>query len=173
MRYNIVDNFKNELLTWMHENDIIEVKDVMIGSYFCAHIEEHTVILGGLNQNSLERVGKWADHFFVKNGCKYSDIPAVVIAILHEVGHIQTYTQFSFDERMDFYEKKKPSHTEEEAYEYWYVPDEYAANKWAIEYINTHIKAVLGLYDICTKYWSRITREADRHSLALSFGGFL
>ena len=44
---------------------------------------------------------------------------------------------------------------------YWEMPDEFAANIWAINYMNNHIEVVESLCQIYVDYWNEFIEERN------------
>ena len=144
--------FKDELMAWIEDNHIKSIKGVDFYEYFCYDYRTHYVLM--CIDSLGEEVRLWIKEFLEDQGCRNADYPEPVLSFLHEIGHGETWDSFSAMELMLYSLMKDTSDTKEEAFEYWSVPDEYAANKWAANFINDHPQAVNDLWDIFYKYWN-------------------
>lgn len=81
--------------------------------------------------------------FFEQMGCAVkADI--FIYSLLHEVGHAFTIEELS---DMDWnYSQDRKASGELSMEEYLRLPDELAATRWAVEYLNTHIDLVERFY---------------------------
>ena len=83
-----------------------------------------------------------------------SDFDAVTLSILHELGHAQTFPLFTLKEWNGFNDIKLQlaivgdPETDEFYTDYWEIPDELAANNWAVMYANCFDKKVQKLENI-------------------------
>ena len=88
--------------------------------------------------------------------CQY-DMDVFYSAFLHEVGHSQTYFDFT-EEEIDEYEEthrliqEEPSSFSEDLnVVYSHLPIEYEATRWAVNYINTYPERIKELVDLVGK----------------------
>ena len=87
---------------------------------------------------------------------EYTPINHILISILHEIGHIKTYTPELEEERdllygiYDFMHENKIMSTEELNNKYFNIPDEKIATMWGINfYKNNKIKCDKLIKDLC------------------------
>lgn len=151
-------DFQNKLKDWLNENGFSEVKEIQLGPEFAYDINKQSIIIG-LTDDHL--VGEWFEEFLSSYGCKYSDIPYTILAFLHELGHNQTVNQFTSDELIycalvkTTHKIKDLNNLKEYLFEYWCVPDEFAANKWLINFVNTHVVAIANLWtNVFEPFWN-------------------
>ena len=94
--------------------------------------------------------------FFESLGCDIKT-DVFVYSIFHEIGHSQTLEKIS-DEDYNYSHDRKadPNITDEE---YFRLPDEIIASKWAVDYINNNIDEVRdfwnGLKPLIMKFYQR------------------
>ena len=90
-------------------------------------------------KTSAEKFAK----FFEDCGCNVkADI--FLYSILHEIGHSQTMEQIS---EMDWNYSQDMKQTELTDEEYFNLPDEIAATKWAVDYLNNNTEDVKAFWD--------------------------
>ena len=110
---------------------------------FAYDIEQNTIIIG-LEEYPL--ANKYFQQFLYEYGLKYLDIDDDILSFLHELGHMVTLKSFSQTELKLFRFMKESDENDKDSqkkyYHYWSVPDEFAANIWAINFINAHIDAI-------------------------------
>ena len=86
-------------------------------------------------------------------GCEYEFDNFFFPVFLHELGHSATYYAMSEDDVEISEEATAALAAINREYEvsdyetYYYIPTEYAATKWAVEFINNHFDAVQELMD--------------------------
>ena len=86
------------------------------------------------------------------------------MAFLHEVGHVMTLPNFTEEEhQQDIYNKNsRVSNCDIETnYWYWELPTEFAANMWAINWVNSHIDEFCELNDIFNNWLELIYADED------------
>ena len=100
-------------------------------------IEQNTIIIG-LEEYPL--ANKYFQQFLYEYGLKYLDIDDDILSFLHELGHMVTLKSFSQTELKLFRFMKESDENDKDSqkkyYHYWSVPDEFAANIWAINFIH-------------------------------------
>ena len=145
-----MSEFKSVLTKWMHKNGIDCV--IEISDYF-AYNRENNIIFIATERN--EEVELLSEQFFYEYGADYVGYGFFVLGLLHEIGH--HFTMSCFDEidlliyqlNKDLFLDGESIH--ERAFNYWEIPDEFAANIWAINFINHHTAAVDELANIFNK----------------------
>ena len=152
--------FKNAIMEWLTENGLTNVKSVKFTDDFRYDLDTHIVKFG---MWSLYEIGDWFEEYLCEHGCKYVDIPKPILAFLHEVGHSETIDNFSNEEIAWCHILKKTTTDKdtykETAYRYWSIPDEAFANEWVVNFINTHIEAIMDLYTIYEYYYEETRKE--------------
>ena len=76
--------------------------------------------------------------FFYSLGCKV-EADVFILSILHEIGHSQTLRYLS-DEEYNYSQDRKAEKLSN--YEYFNLPDEIEATKWAVNYLNENADKV-------------------------------
>lgn len=86
--------------------------------------------------------------------CDFDNI--FVLSLLHEVGHAMTDEDWTARQQDDFANRKNGLSPDNEIdlYTYYYIPDEYNATKWAIEYIQEHPQEI-------EKFWNRVQTQIE------------
>ena len=153
--------FKTDLEGWLTKHGFEKLGFVWDEDYAYG-IDSHTIRIG---VQAFPEISQWFEEFLVKNGCHYSDILDPVKCFLHELGHHETIYQFT-DTELEWFNFFKTydddSLDEREFLEYyWRVKDEWAANKWAIDFINNNIDAVCELINIYCNDWNEIVYNYD------------
>lgn len=70
-----------------------------------------------------------------------------VWSLLHEVGHHMNDEEFDEEEMYRIYKKKARIFKNRHTRQYFYLPDEVGATKWAVEYANTHREEILAFWN--------------------------
>ena len=100
---------------------------------------------------------------------EYCGICDPALAFLHELGHACTYNYFNDTEKLlyDLTKSFDPGESDMDFLmgHYWMIPDEFAANMWAIDFINNYIEAVKELCYIWTVDWTAMCEEIDVYTL--------
>lgn len=129
---------------WLVENGFVgcqnEENDV-----FCFDSASDTLYWSFESPN--EYTVKSYEQFLYEYGCDYY-CGWWVSAFLHELGHFMTVWNFSEIESLLLQLTKVGMGPEE----YWLTPDEWAANVWAINFVNEHPDALDGLIDIFNQF---------------------
>ena len=154
-------SFKSEVVQWLCDNGFSSL-DVELDSDFCYSTGEDTdfnyvgecVIKVGTDR--FDEIDKWFEQFLYEYGLEWMDLGRV-LPFIHELGHHNTIYNFSNFERLAMYYSKfrifsDEEVTIEEMFKYWETPDEFAANVWAVNFINENISEVERLVNIFLKY---------------------
>lgn len=163
-----VKAFQEALQNWLHKNEMPEVQ-IDFCTDFAFDDETHTIYVG---VQQYENVDEFYEEFLDINGCEWGNIPGPVLAFLHELGHANTLKHFNIEQLAFFQFAKKMIDQNDEKkamFDYWEVPDEWAANDWAIHFINEHIDAVQELIAAYADAWNKLVEAVDVFSIAKSF----
>ena len=154
-------SFKSEVVQWLCDNGFSSL-GVEMNSDFCYSTGEdidfnyvnECVINVGVDH--FDEIDKWFEQFLYEYGLEWMDLGRV-LPFIHELGHHNTIYSFSNSERLAMYYSKfrifsDEEVTIEEMFEYWEMPDEFAANVWTVNFINKNILEVERLVNIFLKY---------------------
>ena len=155
--------FRDEIFKWFTDNGISEVSGLAIAGNFAYEVDNQVIRIGLLE---YEEVGSWFKEFLTEHGCQYVDLPTPVLSFLHEVGHSQTLKWFS-DHDLDICSMYKIKAREIDGWKasimkYWTAADEFAANRWVVNFLNNHLDAACELWNIFSTYWNKLLAD---HSL--------
>ena len=156
-----LEKFRTDVENWFAENGFSEL-GFTFGEDFAYIILSDEKLGIQIGVQAYPEVGRYFEQFLYEYGLEYTGIYDPVLAMLHELGHNQTvhYMDEAFVTLCDLAKQFVHTEDEHEAYnEYWLVPDEFLANLWEIDFINTHIEAVEKLCDIYAQDWSAIFEE--------------
>lgn len=156
----IVHNFNKALSLWFNSHDIPNLEFVE-GEDFCFYVSENTVQWGMFD---TPKVDNHFQQFFYEYGLKSEYNHPFFISLIHEVGHAMTMPAFSREEKDNDIAAKENNKSEssiETDYWYWELPTEFAANMWAINWINNNSVLAQELYDLCMNYLSEIFNNGD------------
>lgn len=154
-------SFKSEVIQWLCDNGFSSL-GVEMDSDFCYstgedtdfnYVEECVINVG---TDRFDEIDKWFEQFLYEYGLEWMDLGRV-LPFIHELGHYNTIYNFSNLERLAMYYSKfrifsDEDTTMEEMFKYWEMPDEFAANIWAVNFINKNISEVERLVNIFLKY---------------------
>ena len=158
----MTEKFLDLLLAWISHNGI---DDLSIGidneSHF--NMEENEIVLGVIDIHEIE---EWTEEYWNYLGMKWKNLHPMVLRFLHEFGHYHTLYTFSPDELL-LYNLSKPvidldaAEAKKDMFDYWKMPDEDAANKWAIEFMNdeSNMYQIYELNDIFEIFWNDVLDE--------------
>ena len=151
--------FEQKLNDWLIDNGF--VCNVEFNEVFGYGIESKTLYVG---TQEFANAGVWYEQFLYEYGLEYTGIYTPVLCLLHELGHNQTIYDFNKSELDVFFFIKDMMEEEcqsdqQEMFKYWEIPDEFAANMWAIKFINTNINCVCELCEIYRLYWNNFIAE--------------
>lgn len=154
--------FLNGLKDWLQKYKFDNVFDIKFDECSCYAIQQHCITIGIMRSDAIEDA--LFEEFLIENGMEANGFPPVVLQFLHELGHSQTIHIFSDDELKYFrFIKHMTSYTEDTKKfikTYWAIDDELAANKWAINFINTSCDAVIELCQFFIDNWNSMIKEA-------------
>ena len=88
------------------------------------------------------------EQFLYEYGMEYVGFDFQTLGILHEIGHFFTLGNFSMEELINCRFEKLFCEDDDDAFDYWEIDDEFAANVWVINFINEHIEAAEKLANI-------------------------
>lgn len=154
-------SFKSEVIQWLCDNGFSNL-GVKMNSDFCYstgedinfnRIGECVIYIG---TDRFDEIDNWFEQFLYEYGLEWMDLGRV-LPFIHELGHYNTIYNFSDSERLAMYYNKfdifsDEDATMEEMFEYWEMPDEFAANVWTVNFINKNISEVERLVNIFLKY---------------------
>ncbi len=156
---NRITEFNNTLKQWFSDHGYDGLFFVE-GEDFCYYLNEKCV------QYSLFDSPNTDNHFsqfLYEYGAEYI-CHSFIASLLHEIGHHYTLPLFNQEEKdKDIFAKNTRYHdgTIETNYWYWELPTEFAANMWAIEWINTHYKELCELSDLCAEGLEKIYDDPE------------
>ena len=158
----VTEKFLDVLIAWLSRNGIDDL-GMGIDNESCFNMMEQQIVLGVMDIHEVE---EWTEEYWRTLGMNWSNLHPMVLRFLHELGHYWTLTSFSPEELM-LYNLSKPvvdldaADAKEKMIEYWKMPDEDAANRWAINFVNdpNNKYQVLELHDIFTIFWTDVTEE--------------
>ena len=174
----LVDTFNRVLSIWFAKHGITNLHFVE-GEEFCYYPEEKAVQWGMLLNDEQENMFA---QFMYEYGLK-REVNPFVISLLHEVGHYMTLHQFGDETVMwDTAQKQIISGSDLPAtisthYHYWELDTEFAANMWAIEWIENHPIEFQELHNLCEEHCNRIFADTEilvqvmEWRLNIEFGG--
>lgn len=153
-----MSDFELELNCWLRKNGF--VCDVEFDDDFGYNIETNTLYIGTLD---YDEVRTWFEQFLYEYGCEYCGFYYPVMCLLHELGHKKTIANFTPTELLFLSVKKEMlderMKMQEAMFEYWELPDEFAANMWVVDFINSNVEAVEELCGIYLMYWNDFVKE--------------
>jgi len=156
-----IEKFKADIQDWLVKNGFENI-DLAWNDDYAYGIDSRTIYVG---VQAFPEISEWFEEFLVENGCQYSDILDPVKCFLHELGHHETIYQFDNTQLswFEFFKNFDDDSLDDKEFlwHYWQVKDEWAANKWAIDFINTNINAVCDLIDIYCDDWNDIVHQYD------------
>ena len=164
---NAVDTFKSNLNNWFVKNGFDNLPINFTEDFGYAIFEDGQVCIN-IGVQAYPEVGRYFEQFLYEYGLEYCGIYDPVLCLLHELGHHMTYRYFNDNEQVLYRLAKEFDHGEDQftwLYRYWSIPDEFAANMWAINFVNNHIDAVEELCEIYTIDWTAMCEEVDMWSL--------
>lgn len=158
-----LEKFKVDMANWIYKNGFDEI-GLCFGQDFAYVLLEDGRFGIQIGTEGYPEVGRYFEQFLYEYGLEYMGIYDPVLAFLHELGHAQTLNYFS-DLELKFFELAKESIDSESEYDrfvhYWSLPDEFAANMWAINFINEHKDAVDKLCQIYWENWNEAVEELE------------
>lgn len=144
-----------------HSRDIINWLNNNGFQVYIAQDEEYSYSLPGniiyIGNDTVKITEDWFKDFLKTHGCaQVAEFSIHTLAFLHELGHHITLPSFN-DEELSWFATIKEIiaeryETDEKTanLKYWSIQDELAANKWAIQFINTHYQEAKKLDTIMT-----------------------
>ena len=141
-----MDSLKTALKNWLHENGFDVAVDFAEDSSY-----DITNIVINLGTKSYPDVGRYFEQYLYEYGLEYTGIFDSVLQFLHELGHHMTINNFTQEELLVCHLTKQFMNSEDEHdwfNKYWSLADEFAANMWEINFINSNIEVVEELCNI-------------------------
>ena len=144
----VITNFHNDLLNWASKNGFSNV-DFDFSENFEYDRTNHIVYLGiNADDNALA-----INQFLYEYGSDYENLWCPIIALIHELAHHMTLPCFN-EMELHIFDMAKESMNN--IMDYWHIPDEFSANIWAINFMNTHYEALNELYQIMVNGYTAI-----------------
>ena len=143
--------FKQDIEKWLNTNGF--KVHVMQDEEYGYNIFQNTIFIGN---DSIKNTGNLFKDFLKRQGCTLvRNFNIHTLIFLHELGHYITVPTFQESELTIFATIKEmiaDLYEDEEAanLKYWAIPDELAANKWVVNFINDHYDAAKQLDIIMT-----------------------
>lgn len=137
--------FHDEVVKWLGRNGFDNV-DVCFDFDSFGYNPNTYVINIGVGYES--EAGRLFEQFLYEYGMEYIGFYDSVLAFLHELGHYNTVYGFN-NEELWLCRAVKPMM---DAFGYWEVPDEMAANVWVINFVNEKVEVVEELCNIFLRY---------------------
>lgn len=129
-------------------NKIDEFIDVEEDNRFCVDIEREIIYITDSFTEEEDKI--WSA--FLKKEFNINYDP-YIMSVLHEIGHIKTYTEDLNAERNLIYfllqMKYEEDNFEEFNNEYFKIPMEYNATKWAVKFYRNN-------YELCTELSTKL-----------------
>lgn len=163
---DVLESFEYQLTKWLIDNDITNINvelGVDFGYYKNAHIIEYSLFTKEESDREFER-------FFHEYGCEHM-VSVFTMSFLHEVGHAMTLAAFTDEEYEDLMDTLESAQEavrlnpkEKERFNldwYWHMPHEFAANIWAINFINNHFDSIWELEKIVDNCLDKIYADED------------
>lgn len=149
--------FKSTMVNWLCAHGFSNL-DIDFEEDF-GYAYDDTVNCINIGTKRFDDVSNYFEQFLYEYGCEYCGIPGPVLSFIHELGHFMTISNFSNEELWFCAFAKKFDHggtDQEEFFRYWEMPDEFAANMWAVDYINNHIDEVEDLTNTFFNAWKGV-----------------
>lgn len=144
--------FEDELKNWLDKNGFGEI-EVFDDDEFLFDIATNEIHFGVVSTSE----GIWFAQFAYEYGMKHDNIVPEVLAFLHEIGHYKTIKCFDNTDLENDTAAKfvlgMNGYSQDTMVAYWELPMEFAANVWAIDFVNNNIDAVEEICGIYRKYY--------------------
>lgn len=153
-----MSNFEKAIREWLKKNNFN--CDITFEDDFGYEWDTNILHIGILG---YENVGRWFEQFLYEYGLEYVGIYEPVLALIHELGHYASLNDFEEEELKllsvlkNFNDDRMGS--QKQMNKYWELPDEFAANIWAINFINDNIEEIEALCRIYFYYWDEFIEE--------------
>ena len=141
----MMNEFHDEIVRWLGRNGFDNVDVSFEMDEFCFNINNYVINIGSGYE---PEAGRLFEQFLYEYGMEYIGFDDSVLSFLHELGHYNTVSNFN-DAELCFYRAVKFAM---DAFKYWEVPDEMAANMWVVNFVNEKVEAVEELCNIFQKY---------------------
>ena len=140
-----------DIMNWLNNNGF--QVNIAQDEEYSYSFPGNTIYIGS---DTVKITENWFKDFLKDHGCeRVAEFNIHTLAFLHELGHSITVPSFKDIELSwfatvkniiaDQYEDEKTANLK-----YWSIQDELAANKWAIQFINTHYQEAKKLDTIMT-----------------------
>lgn len=166
-----VKAFKEAIKDWLKKNNQPEVS-IDFCTDFAFDDELNTLYIGVEEYAYMDACFQ---EYIAEHGCDWEGIPGPVLAFLHELGHAHTIKDFNFEQRAfcqfskSLIDVRDDLDEKEAIFAYWEVPDEWAANEWAIKFINENVDAVNDLVVAYATAWNDMVNAIDVFTIAKTF----
>lgn len=160
----LISDFNTALELWFNAHGVPNL-NVVEGEDFCFYYNQQNIIQWGMIQQ--ETIDRQFAQFFDEYGCKTYTENTFVESLLHEVGHYMTMSNFTQKEwnRDNKAKYKKHKNTDVTGidlnYWYWELPIEFAANMWAINFLNEHFDWATELTELCYYHMAKIFNDEN------------
>ena len=134
------------LRKWFRDNGIN--CDIDFDDDFCYDAAANKVTIGKKYDSDVRVL---FEQFLYEYGMEYVGFDFYTLGLLHEIGHFFTIDNFSMEELVICRFEKLFIEDSDDAFDYWEINDELAANVWAVNFINEHIEVVEKLTNIFLK----------------------
>ena len=165
---SIDERFKSGIIAWLCKNGFANIEVDFEYDFGYAVDDYKGIHCLNIGVEANDNAGNYFEQFLYEYGCEYVGIPYPILALIHELGHVTTISNFSPTEMNLFYLAKQFDHGESEHdwyFRYWEMPDEFAATMWAVDFINNHIDAVEELCNFFIPTWIEMCETIDVFSL--------
>lgn len=169
---NAVTEFKATIRAWLDKYQMPQFDIGFCEDDFCFDDDNKVLYFGTTHSPDIE---EWFAEYLSENGCNWEGIQGPVLSFLHELGHANTMKEFNMQQlgfclfTKNLIGQQDDLDEKEASFAYWDVPDEWAANEWAINFINEHIDAVVEFTDILADVWEKLIASVDIHSITHHF----
>ena len=157
-----IENFRSTIINWLCSHGFSNIDIDFEKDFGYAIDPDSNIRYINIGIEDFEDTNNYFSQFLFEYGLKYLKISAPVLAFFHELGHHMTLNSFTDEEIwLCFFAKGFDNVGSEQDWytNYWLIGDEFAANAWEINYINSHIEDVKEFCNIFEKAWSAIFEE--------------
>jgi hypothetical protein len=156
-----MNQFRNDIINWLTKNGISNI-DIDFRENFCYDVDNHIIYCGTCTNEEGE---KFFQQYLYEYGSDWGALLwGPMLCFLHELGHACTLPNFTPGE-LKVCHFLKGIIDEEEPYnwyfKYWDTPDEFAANMWVINFLDTYVDAVCDLYSIMVSGYKHIYEKVS------------
>ena len=160
--------FRDGIQNWLQKYNMPKI-NLDFSQDFAFDFKSDTLYIG---VEAFEDVDEYFNEYLEKHGFEWENVPAPVLAFLHELGHANTIHDFN-DSQIVFFDfckqlANQQDDEKEAMFAYWDVPDEYAANRWLIDFSEENIDAMMELVQVYSEKWNDMVKTIDVSSIAIS-----